>query len=268
MPRGQFGEVSFYGPRAVKRVSDARVAQRERALLEAFDHPHIVKLVDFDERTGELVMENGGVDLFDEIPPKEEQPSVVRQLVRALVYLHARGVAHLDVKLENVVRTPAGHVRLVDFGMALSFADDGTDRRIMGKCGTEGYMAPEMLRRAPFDPFKVDVWSLGVLVFAMHHKYMPFVSAEPTDWRYERFSAAQARGAGPVDALASLGHDGLVGAPVVGTTVAASLHVRPEARWRLSDLEVRFCREDEVAADDRRTTSPEPAAKRSRPASY
>ena len=126
-----------------------------------------------------------GGDLFDELVatdydagPYDESHArtMVGEVLDAVEYLHERGVVHRDIKPENIMlcrhpghgdpNEPWARVKLVDFGIACELHDHST--RIRGRFGTPLYMAPEIVRgdTKGYDE-KVDVWSLGVLVYLL-----------------------------------------------------------------------------------------------------
>lgn len=110
-------------------------------------------------------------DLFDVMT---NNPSVVteskamgwmRGVLEGLVYLHDRGTAHRDIKLENVALAASGHVKLIDFGYASAW-----DHLSKYTPGTEEYIAPELFTRergAICDLKKADVWAAGILLFTL-----------------------------------------------------------------------------------------------------
>ena len=81
-----------------------------------------------------------------------------------LRYLHAKGIVHRDIKLENIMlsnRNEEGIVRIADFGFSMRLVPE---EAVTTALGTLGYMAPEMIKSQPYD-FSVDVWSFGVLLY-------------------------------------------------------------------------------------------------------
>lgn len=92
------------------------------------------------------------------------------ELVTALVVLHALGIAHCDIKLENIFVEHRHLVRLGDFGLACRYTHG---KRYMHHGGTRKYAAPEKQYRAPLDLEKSDVWSLGCCLYAMYIGDLP-----------------------------------------------------------------------------------------------
>jgi serine/threonine protein kinase len=97
------------------------------------------------------------------------------QIMRAIQYLHSRGIVHRDLKLENLLlvrKKDIGHIKIADFGLA---------RRYMGAsamttiCGTPQYVAPEIIKGGParYGP-ECDLWSAGVILFILLGGYPPF----------------------------------------------------------------------------------------------
>ncbi|KAG3111699.1 hypothetical protein PI124_g9093 [Phytophthora idaei] len=109
-----------------------------------------------------------GGDLYDYVTAKPgrrlavtEALSLFAQIAKGLNFLHAIGVAHRDLSLENVL-LKNGHVKICDFGLSANANQFSSD--LVGKFY---YMAPEVTQGAVYDPKGADVWSLGVLLFIM-----------------------------------------------------------------------------------------------------
>ena len=88
-------------------------------------------------------------------------------------HCHRLGVCHRDLKLENLLIDANGDVRLSDFGLAATVAPDGSDL-LLTRCGTPHYAAPEVLLERPYDGFQADVWSCGVILYALLCGHLPF----------------------------------------------------------------------------------------------
>lgn len=170
---------------------------RERVVhekLQRHPHPNIVGMLDWidDEQHAYLVMPalNNCVDLFDLIEHSDFLSEDViltlfRQIVAAVVHLHALNIVHRDLKDENViVDQKTLHCQLIDFGSAaiLSGAEDaahGSDGGGKGFekfYGTIDYAAPEIVLGRPYTGKPQDVWALGVLLYTMTYKEVPFRS--------------------------------------------------------------------------------------------
>jgi serine/threonine protein kinase len=90
--------------------------------------------------------------------------TLMRGLLDAVAHMHAHGISHRDLKLENLVFGRAGDlstVTIVDFGLAKAAR---ARERMEGVTGTLWYSAPEILKGVPYSPV-VDVWSLGVVMY-------------------------------------------------------------------------------------------------------
>src|SRR2546421_280158 len=108
-------------------------------------------------------------------------PDVVRvavEVLDALEHAHGHGIAHRDIKPDNIVLSPGGAV-LVDLGIARAIASSGDDRvtRSGFVVGTEEYMSPEQAEGAPDVDGRTDVYSLGCVLFEGLSGKPPFSSA-------------------------------------------------------------------------------------------
>jgi serine/threonine protein kinase len=158
--------------------------RREARLLQFLSHPNVIRALAFSEERGApwLVLERiRGRSLREEIAMNapfavEEVVPLLQGLAMALDHLHARGLAHLDVRPENVVVTPDGEAKLIDFGVAQAagsmqeFADGARLENI-------AYLAPEQVCGEPVSP-ATDVFALGCVVYELLTGRPPFVSVE------------------------------------------------------------------------------------------
>ena len=183
---------------AIKVVSEDRVPDesvRQQLLTEAriassLNHPNICVIKDVEESDGQtaIVMEFvEGQILAKIIPPRVGLPfnEVVEygiQIAVAVSHAHDRQVIHRDIKSGNVMITPDGRIKLLDFGLSEShvrtevpgFLETQTNTRSSRAiAGTPPYWAPEILRGGQTDP-RSDIWSLGVLLYEMASGRMPF----------------------------------------------------------------------------------------------
>lgn len=176
------GTVDGCGCRVVvKVVAGARAAlvREEVRVWHGLRHANVARLLHVVEvglGVG-LVLESAGRDLFTEVVASgglgaRPLRRRLRGVVDALRYLHAAGVVHGDVKLENVCVDDAGVVRLVDFGCARVVGDARA-----GVAGTLQYLSPEVARGAT-GAFASDMWALGVLMYTAVTGWYPFDARE------------------------------------------------------------------------------------------
>jgi len=148
--------------------------KREAVLLKMVKHPSSLQFLGFleDEKHWYILTELlQGPDLFDLVCSssftENEILMFARQLCHLLHYLHTHGIAHRDVKLENVmcVQPKSMKVKLIDYGLAHSNELDGFDL-VSSHPGTLVYKAPELVRGdRDFDPRPSDMWSLGSMIY-------------------------------------------------------------------------------------------------------
>jgi serine/threonine-protein kinase len=164
--------------------------RREAKLLAAVNHPGIAAIHSFEEISGRhlLVQELvEGETLAERLAggalSTEEVLRVGHQLADALAHAHERGVVHRDFKSANVILSPDGQAKVLDFGLAKKLspkeADEATTLSQVTLteagtvAGTPAYMAPEQFRGLPADE-RSDVWALGVVLYEMVAGRRPF----------------------------------------------------------------------------------------------
>ncbi|KAM8945909.1 protein kinase C delta type-like [Pelodytes ibericus] len=96
---------------------------------------------------------------------------IAAEIVCGLQYLHGKGIVHRDLKPDNILLTGEGHIKICDFGLAVS--EMFGDRTAEGMAGTTGYIAPEMLNRSRYNA-AIDWWALGIIIFQMSTGKLPF----------------------------------------------------------------------------------------------
>ena len=104
--------------------------------------------------------------------PVEKVQKIFTQLVGAVTYVHDLSCVHRDLKLENILLDKHENVKLVDFGFTREY--EGKTSYLQTFCGTVCYSAPEMLKGEKYAGEKVDVWSLGIILYALLTGELPF----------------------------------------------------------------------------------------------
>lgn len=95
----------------------------------------------------------------------------------AIKYIHSLNVAHRDIKLENILIDQTGHIKISDFGLSKLF-DSNSDGLTSTPCGSLCFASPECLSGEPYDAKKSDLWSCGVILYAMATGLMPWTEKQ------------------------------------------------------------------------------------------
>merc|ERR1719482_1186204 len=211
-------EVATGAKHAVKLIDTRRMKmdaiKKECHILETLTHPNVISVKGHGLGEGKyghlyfifMELASGG-ELFDQVierganaMPEDVARGYFCQLLDGVAYCHLAGVAHRDLKLENVLLTDAGVLKLIDFGLSHVYprlADKVTVDRskpLNDVCGSKSYAAPEVLGQKGYDGFAADMWSLGVCLFAMLSGFFPLDEASANDWRYPKLVEAQKQG--------------------------------------------------------------------------
>jgi serine/threonine protein kinase len=142
---------------------------------------------------------------------EDEARVMFGQLLSGISHLQNKGVCHRNLSLENLVIDSKGHLKIIDFGMALrvpysdaknfnSITDvsEGSTRRLISRKyhqdgGNLTYLAPEILEQADFDGLAVDLWAAGIILFCWLVGATPFRFAHSSDLRFARISTGYLR---------------------------------------------------------------------------
>jgi serine/threonine protein kinase len=173
--------LKFISRASIKKPTHWTRIRREINLLRAMHHPHIVKLHDYKDNGSDilLMMEYiSGGDLFDRIvhhrdqrfSEKEARP-LFRQIISAVDYCHQNRIIHRDLKPENLMVDDRNQIKLIDFGFANIYSPRGY---LETNCGSPLYASPEIVQGVKYVGPEVDIWSLGVILFAMLTGTLPF----------------------------------------------------------------------------------------------
>lgn len=206
LPIRSLGEGSFGQIKLAKRQSDGsevvikmikrtpdrlRLIENEVEAGRKLKHPGIVDFVDYIEttETSFIILEYiEGTDLFDLLSSRGFSPvpegtarRMFKSLAKAVRFSHRKGIAHLDLKAENVLVTSKGDLKLIDFGLCNPISPK---KQCQQWVGSPDYASPQILLRQPFSETKADVWSLGVILFIILVGQIPFD-------RDERYQALQ-----------------------------------------------------------------------------
>ncbi|CAO3592369.1 unnamed protein product [Absidia cylindrospora] len=190
---GEFGKVKL-GIRtdteekvAIKIVKKKNVGaklakvEREIQILKSLHHPHIVKLIEVvetDTLVGIVLEYASGGELFEYVwshksLEEDNAKNLFAQLISGVNHMHQKGVAHRDLKLENLLfsNKQQTHLLISDFG----FSNNDNNDLLSTCCGSPTYAAPELIHSTgSYNGATADVWSCGVILYCMICGYLPF----------------------------------------------------------------------------------------------
>ena len=166
--------------RIIEKDDEIRV-KREFDMLAQFNHPNVILVAEIFESEDSFysVMEfcEGG-ELFNYIVKKnrlseDEAAFFFYQLINGLEYIHSLGIVHRDLKPENLLLTGEHILKIIDFGLSNYFKEN-QEPLLSTPCGSPCYASPEMVAGKKYNGFKIDIWSCGIILYAMLCGYLPF----------------------------------------------------------------------------------------------
>jgi len=191
--KGTFGEVKL----GIHRITNEKVAikvlekdkivdeadkervTREIHILKLIRHPNIIQLYEIIEDKEKLYLITeyaSGGELFDYIVANQrvnelEACKFFQQLLDGIEYVHKLNIVHRDLKPENLLLDSKKNIKIVDFGLSNLYKENGL---LSTACGSPCYAAPEMIAGKKYNGLNVDLWSSGVILFALICGYLPF----------------------------------------------------------------------------------------------
>ncbi|KAM4826649.1 sperm motility kinase 3A-like isoform 1-T3 [Thomomys bottae] len=187
--RGGYGEVKLAHHRLTGTAVAVKILQKEEIsryrisnevdIFKSVQHKHIIRLYQVIEKEEHvyLIMELAprgnllGMIRKSQRLYEDEARRLFKQIVSATLYLHQNRIAHRDLKPNNMLLDAQGNIKVSDFGLSIRF----TPGQLMTNvCGAVLFRPPEMFLRERYDACKVDVWSLGVLLYFITTGKFPF----------------------------------------------------------------------------------------------
>ncbi|KAL1898283.1 Nitrogen permease reactivator protein [Ceratocystis pirilliformis] len=168
-------------------------------------HGNVIETLDIIQERGRwfVVMEYAPFDLFAIVMTgKMTRPEVsccFLQILNGVTYLHSMGLAHRDLKLDNVVVSANGIMKIIDFGSAHVFSYPFEEGIIKAKgiVGSDPYLAPEVYDDKLYDPRTVDIWSLGIIYCCMTLRRFPWKVPRLSDNSYKLYASEPTPGHDP-----------------------------------------------------------------------
>lgn len=170
-------------------------------------HINIVETIDIvkdGDHWYEIMEYCPGGDLYSVIRDgsmgSDEIDCYFKQLIEGVAYLHSLGVAHRDLKPENLLVDDKGNLKITDFGVSEVFRVcwESKPHLSKGLCGSTPYISPEMFTTLEYDAQLVDIWSCGIIYYAMTFHGIPWESATLKDPNFKHFADHRSMQAEPL----------------------------------------------------------------------
>ena len=182
--------------RILEEINKTRF-EREIKILKLLHHRNLIQLYSViqNSTTIYLIMEYAeGDELFDYINNKKrlsetEACRFYQQMISGIEYLHKIKVVHRDLKPENLLLDNNHNLKIVDFGLSNVYPID--DNGLLSTaCGSPCYAAPEMIQGKKYIGVNVDIWSSGIILYAMLCGYLPF-EEKSNDLLYKKITKGE-----------------------------------------------------------------------------
>jgi len=168
-----------------------RIQYESEKLIQQLSHPFIIKMKESHDKEHSVILEHApNGDFCNLLMSGTSLPETIartyfHQLIEGVDYLHKNGIAHLDLKLDNLLLSPNKSLKIIDFDLSQKIDDE---RRTYARSkGTTNYRAPEIRGRKCGNYRAADIYSIGVILFAMATGLPPYSESEKGEcdgWYY------------------------------------------------------------------------------------
>jgi tRNA A-37 threonylcarbamoyl transferase component Bud32 len=173
--------IKIYEKARLLNPSRKKTVEREIKILSKLSHPNIISLLKTVETPNSinLIFEYvSGCSLAEYLKSRSshkieeyQAKSIFKQILLALDFCHNLGVSHRDIKLENILMDERHNIKIIDFGFSTYVL---SEKKMQLFCGTQNYMAPEILANQQFLGPPTDVWAAGVVLYVLVTGTFPF----------------------------------------------------------------------------------------------
>ncbi|KAI0511858.1 hypothetical protein KFK09_012492 [Dendrobium nobile] len=182
--------IEYYAIKSVDKSQRSKILH-EVKMLHGLYHPNILKFYSWYESSAHLwlILEYCvGRDLMSLLKedgrlPEDSIHDLAHDIVKALQFLHSKGILYCDLKPSNILLDENGHIKLCDFGLAIRLNEiekNSRDMVLQAKRGTPCYMAPELFKDGGVNSYASDFWALGCVLYECFAGKPPFVGDEFT----------------------------------------------------------------------------------------
>ena len=183
---GKIVAIKSFNKKKFKNERSKQKIIHEIELMKNLRHFSVVKLLDYFETKNYLliIMENiSGGDLLTFVKKRTKLTEkickfIFKQLLISLKFIHNKNIIHRDIKLDNILIDLNNNIKLCDFGVGKQIHEN---ELLKEQCGTPAYIAPEILENKGYEGPPVDIWSSGIVLYAMLSGNVPFKANNLSD---------------------------------------------------------------------------------------
>lgn len=261
-----------------KEEDYVKKVKSEYSIAKSLHHPNIVETVRLCKKGGRwnhvmeycvygelFTMVEKGFFKPDGPFKLSDRQCLFKQLIRGVDYLHSHGIAHRDIKLENLLMTAEGYLKITDFGVSEVFSGEHPGLRASGGecgknmkdvrkcapglCGSLPYIAPEVIeKKGDYDPRPLDVWSCAMVYIHMTYGGSPWTQAASGQPQYDTFLNGWNKflakhpdgllidGPGGVPTCGPIFNAERFGSPAMKRLILKMLHPIPEKRITIHEV--------------------------------
>ena len=183
---GKIVAIKSFNKSNLKDENSIQKIYHEINLMKSLKHNSIVRILETLEIENYIliIMENiSGGNLLNFVKKRtklNEKTSkfIFKQLINSLKYIHSKNIVHRDIKLDNILIDLNNNIKICDFGVGKQYING---EKLKDKCGTPAYIAPEILKNFGYEGPPVDIWSSGVVLYALLSGTVPFKANNSKD---------------------------------------------------------------------------------------
>ena len=179
-PTNQEVAIKIFEKKNFNSTNDLLYFKNEISILKKFNHPNIIKIYNIieDDLSYYIIMEYASKgELLKYIVDnkrlnEKEAACFYCQLICGLEFIHKNEISHRDLKPENLLIKENNILTIIDFGLSHEYKNN--NQLLSTPCGSPSYAAPEMILGKKYNGFNIDIWSTGIILYAMVCGHLPF----------------------------------------------------------------------------------------------